>query len=318
MPHITYEGVEYPISGDENILEGLIQGGAPVLYSCRRGSCRTCTLQTDAQSAELLRNNRLPKNLREAGMFLPCIARCSESLQARRPDWTTCFVEGLVAKKEVLDGDTVRLTLEPPLPFVWHAGQYVELRSPAGDTRPYATASVRASDYYLELLIQRRAGGAVSTWIAEDLRANDIVYFRGALGSTHYSKALHDCDLLLVGNGVSVGSLLAIAREARLNGHSRRVELLWNDGAAPPQNVTSDLARLQSEWPLFSHTPVAPNTIDEATPWSEGRALDATAVFLFGDPRTVERNASIAMQHGCVPSLLFTLVFDDVSPRSGA
>lgn len=314
MPHITYEGVDYPISPEENILEGLIQGGAPVLYSCRRGSCRTCTLQTDAQSAELLRDNHLPKNLREAGMFLPCVARCSTSLQARRPNWTTCFVEGLVAKKEFLYGDIVRLTVEPPLQFVWHAGQYIELRSPAGDVRPYATASVRASDYYLELHVSCRGGGTVSRWVADDVRVNDIVYFRGALGSSHYTSSLQECDLLLIGSGASVGSLLAIAREARLNGHSRRVELFWDAGTTPPHYLTSDLTRLQSEWPLFSHAPVAatPSSIDEAaSPWSGHRDVDATAVFLFGDPRSVERHTSLAMQHGCVPSRLYTWALDD-------
>ncbi len=317
MPIVTYEGCDYPLSADENMLDGMVQGGAPVVYSCRRGSCRTCTLQTDAQSVELLGNNPLPRNLREAGMFLPCVTRCATSLEVRRPDWTTCFVEGLVVKKEFLEVDLLRLTLEPPLQFLWHAGQYVELRSPAGDVRPYAAASVRASDYYLELLIQCRAGGAVSRWLANDLRVNDIVYLRGALGNCYYTKTLQSSDLLLLGSEVGVGSLLAIAREAQKNGHTRRVELFSHAATPPTSYLASELTRLQSEWPHFSYAHVdsaAEGAAEAAAAWWPGRRdLSETAVFVTGDPRSVERDTSLAMQHGCVPSRLFASAFLDAT-----
>ncbi len=315
MPIVTFEGFDYPLSADENMLDGMIQGGAPVLYSCRRGSCRTCTLQTDTQSVELLRNNPLPSNLREAGMFLPCVARCTTSLEVRRPDWTTCFVEGLVAKKEFLEAEILRLTIEPPLQFVWHAGQYVELRSPDGDVRPYAAASVRASDYYLELLVQCRAQGAVSSWLANDLQVNDIVYLRGPLGNCHYTKTLQSSDLLLLTSGVGVGSLLAIAREAQKSGHARRVELFSHAATPPPRYLASELTRLQSEWSQFSfaHIASAIDGTDEAAEawWPGHRDLSETAVFIFGEPGSVERDTSLAMQHRCVPSRLFVSAFHD-------
>lgn len=182
MPLVTYRGVEYPVSTEENLLEGLIDGQAPVVFSCRKGSCRTCMLQTAPENLSKLSTNRLPQNFRDAGMFLPCITRCLNSLEVQSPDWTTCFVEALVVQKEQLEDGSVRVTLEPPLAFNWGEGQAVELRSDTGSASRYAIVSHRTRDYYLELLVPRTANDPVCRWVAEVLRAKDCVYVRGPLG----------------------------------------------------------------------------------------------------------------------------------------
>lgn len=182
MPLVTYRGVDYPVSTDENVLDGLIAGQAPVVFSCRKGSCRTCMLQTATENLAKLSVNKLPPNFREAGMFLPCITRCLSSLEVQSPDWTSCFVEALVVQKEQLDDGDIRLTLEPPLAFNWGDAQSVELRSMAGEASRYRIVSNRTRDYYLELLVPAAAHDEVRGWVADAVRVNDCVYVRGPFG----------------------------------------------------------------------------------------------------------------------------------------
>jgi CDP-4-dehydro-6-deoxyglucose reductase, E3 len=305
MPHVIYKGIHYPIRSSETILDGLLAGGADARYSCRRGSCHACLLQGDPALVSQLSKNRLPQSLRSAGMFLPCVTYCDFPLELRQPDWSTCFVEAMVAKKELLAGGLVRLSIDVPPQWQWNAGQYVYLRAPSGEARPYSIASVRALDYYLELHVQRYEDGQVSRWVADELKLYDVVHIRGPLGNCHYRPVLRQTPLLLLATGNGAGAALGVAREARLHGHESSLQLLHGVRDAAGLYLAEPLRELADGWPSFSFTCCCP----EGTPRPNvlpGRITDVaftidrsnSALFLFGNPAMVNEAERLALNQG--------------------
>lgn len=315
MPHVTYLGVDYPVGSDETILDALIEGGAKVRYSCRRGSCHTCLLQGDPRQVRPLGKNYLPESLKAAGMFLPCSARTTTSLTVHPPDWSSCFVQGVVAKKEQLAGNILRLVLDTPPQLQWSAGQYVYLRARDGAVRPYSIASVRALDYYMELHIQVLEDGRVSRWAADELRVYDTVEFRGPLGKSHYSPELKHTPLWLLGTGSGGGALLAIAREAKLHGHAAPIRLFHGAREAARFYLTKSLVELQSSWSEFSFQlclsgsqpaePAVARGNVQTMAWTANSNLQRDAVFLFGNPAMVADATSRARALACDESSVF-------------
>lgn len=294
MPHVIYKGIHYPIRPTETVLDGLIEGGADVRSSCRRGSCHTCLLQTDPKLVERLPKNRLPESLRAAGMFLPCITYCDRPMELQPPDWSTCFVDGVVAKKERLADGIVRLVLDVPPQWQWSAGQYVYLQGPNGESRPYSIASVRALDYYMELHVQRYEQGVVSRWAADDLRVHDVVRFRGPLGDCHYRSDSNQTPLLLLCTGTGAGAALAVAREAKLYGHQRSVQLVHGVRDEARLYLTRSMRELAANWPLFGFTCCCSGITNDSDV-VRGHVTDVAfstsrlgeTLFLFGSPRMV-------------------------------
>lgn len=315
MPHVTYLGVDYPVGSDETILDALIEGGAKVRYSCRRGSCHTCLLQGDPNQVRQLGKNYLPESLKAAGMFLPCSARTTTSLTVYPPDWSSCFVQGVVAKKEPLAGDVLRLVIDTPPQLQWSAGQYVFLRGRDGAVRPYSIASVRALDYYMDLHIRVLDDGCVSRWAADELRVFDTVEFRGPLGKSHYTSALNQTQLWLLGTGSGVGALLAIAREARLLGHRAPIRLFHGARDAAHLYATTLLSELQAssgdfnfEQCLTGSAPPPAGTQQghvQSVAWRDNPDLHADAVFLFGNSNMVTEASTLAHALGCPEGSLF-------------
>lgn len=309
MPHVTYLGVDYPVGSDETILDALIEGGAKVRYSCRRGSCHTCLLQGDPNQVRQLGKNYLPESLKAAGMFLPCSTRTTTSLTVYPPNWSSCFVQGVVAKKEQLAGNILKLVLDTPPQLQWSAGQYVYLRTRDGAVRPYSIASVRALDYYMELHIQVLENGRVSRWAADELRVHDTVEFRGPLGKSHYTTDLAHTPLWLLGTGSGGGALLAIAREAKLLGHAAPIRMFHGARDATRFYLTRPLSELQKSWNDFNFQlclsgarPADPNVRSghvQTVAWAANPDLRGDAVFLFGNPAMVSDAAARARALAC-------------------
>lgn len=314
MPHVIYKGIHYPIRATETILDGLIAGGADVRYSCRRGSCHTCLLQADPALVGQLPNNCLPESLRAAGMFLPCVTRCSTALELHAPDWSTCFVQGVVAKKEFLADDVVRLVIDAPPQLHWHAGQYVDLRSPTGAARAYSIASVRPLDYYLELLIQVRAGGLVSGWVADALARYDVVHLRGPVGRSYAQLDSKQTPLVLVTTRAGVGASLAVAREAKLYGLEAPVRLIYAESDPARLLMVDQLHELERDWSHFSFTrcdTVSGEEVSEAGAQLVSMQGSSTswALMLFGDPTTVERVATQVRERRLAGAAILTNAF---------
>ena len=82
----------------------------------------------------------------------------------------------------MLSPNVCKLLIEPTLTFVYHAGQFINLRRPDGLVRSYSLASLPTEDYFLEIHVQRKGDGAMSNWILDELKAGDELDIQNASG----------------------------------------------------------------------------------------------------------------------------------------
>ena len=176
---ITVEplGAEVACRADQTVLDACLRDGVWLPHACTHGTCGTCKARVldgeldlgDASPYALLDSER------DDGAALVCVAR-------PRGDVT---IEGEVDVEEGVDihpvrdftgtltgladvaPDVRRLVLELTEPMAFNAGQYVQLRTPGGQTRPYSVASAPAAATRIELHVKRsRNGAATDGWIS--------------------------------------------------------------------------------------------------------------------------------------------------------
>jgi phenol hydroxylase P5 protein len=209
---ITVEplGAEVECREDQTVLDACLREGVWLPHACTHGTCGTCKALVldgdldlgDASPYALLDTER------EDGAALLCVAR-------PRGDVT---IEGEVDVEEGVDVHPVRdftatvteiqpiipnvqvlrLTLDRPLAF--NAGQYIQLRTPDGQTRPYSVASPPDDQTRIELHVKRSPGGAATDgWIFTSLAVGDQVPVSGPYGQFSFRPAREQPVLLLAG-----------------------------------------------------------------------------------------------------------------------
>jgi len=229
MTRITFDGSRYQVHDGETALDALLRGGANVTFSCRRGSCQVCLLRTNGElDADARRGLR--ESMRERGYFLPCVTRPKCDLDVEKPDLSELFVKAVVTEKRLLSDTVVALSIETETKLEWRAGQYVTVRRADGLARSYSIASIAEEDYYLELHVERVPGGAMSTWLCDQVEAGTELEVQGPIGAMLYEPELTDRPLLLVGTGTGLAPLIGIARDALRLGH--RGEIFLYHGAS--------------------------------------------------------------------------------------
>lgn len=229
MSNVRFEGKLYALFEGEDVLQGLLRGGARVAYSCRKGTCHTCMLcAVEGDPGEESRA-RLREDLRAQGCFLPCKSHPRDELHVARVDPSSINVRMHVHQHEMLAPDVARLVLEPETQFEWSPGQFLHVTDPRGVQRSYSIASVAAEDYFAELHVRRIPGGRVSSWLVDQVKPGDVLSVQGPHGTCVWdpsSDADLDAPLLLVGTGTGLGPLWAIARGALLRKHRGPITLV--------------------------------------------------------------------------------------------
>jgi len=221
---ITVEplGAEISCREDQTILDACLREGIWLPHACTHGTCGTCKAVVldgevdlgDASAFALLESERAE------GAALLCVA-CPRS---------DTVVEGEVDVEEGVDVHPVRdytgtvavlddvapgvrrLVIDLDEPLAFNAGQYVQLRLPDGDTRPYSVASAPSAPKRIELHVRRTAGGAASDgWIFKDLALGDRIALSGPYGRFSFRSARSE-PILLLGSSTGLAPLMSILK----------------------------------------------------------------------------------------------------------
>lgn len=211
---VRYEDQSFECNPGETVLDCLERHGVPAAASCRTGVCQTCMLRALDGAPPALAQVGLKDTWREQGLFLACKCVPTESMTIGHPEAAGLSVGATLVAKEQLGERAIRLRLRPEGSFVYRAGQFVHLVRPDGLSRPYSLASVPNVDDELEVHVGIRPNGAMSTWVRDVLGVGDRVTLRGPSGECFYATEDAAQPLLLVGIGVGLGSMLALARDA--------------------------------------------------------------------------------------------------------
>jgi CDP-4-dehydro-6-deoxyglucose reductase, E3 len=188
-------------------------------------------------SGEVAYPNGPPLGLSDAevadGMILLCQARATteliiETFEVRAADQAIikrlpCRIERL----EPLSHDVLGLFLRLPAaePFVFQAGQYVDIMLPGGHRRSYSIASPPHASRPLELHVRHVAGGEFSDRLLRENKAGALLAIEGPLG--HFVYRPSASPMLLIAGGTGIAPLLSILRHVIENDIERDITLYW-------------------------------------------------------------------------------------------
>ncbi|MBS1120476.1 MAG: oxygenase [Deltaproteobacteria bacterium] len=310
---IVYEGRIFECRDGETVLDVLLRHGQNPAFSCRNGSCLVC-LQRCVRGVPTERSQRaLRASLRRAGYFLPCKCVPTGELELAPPRDADLFSRAVVHAKERVADDVCKLVLEPATSLYYHAGQFVNLRRSDGLVRSYSLASLPTEDEHLELHVKRIAGGAMSTWICDELAVGDELDFQGPNGRCYYVPGSQDQDLLLIANGTGAAPLVGIVRDALHVGHRGRIRLFHGSRTEGGLYLHSTFTRLAADHPTFEYVPCISSS-DVPPGFTRGRAhqvalarcpdLRGWRVFVAGLPALVTEVETLAQRAGALASAI--------------
>ena len=311
---IEFEGRKYVVAPGEPALDAMLRQGAPVTFSCRKGSCRSCMLHAVSGDPGTAATEKLPSEYRELGLFLPCCATDVGQVVAELPDLSLCVQEATIAAKTHAAPDILVLQLEPAIEFDWQPGQTIGLMNANDDVRSYSLVS-RKEDYFLEVHIRVYPQGAVSGW-ANGLSVGDTVSFQAPTGDFVYHQEMADRPLLLIGTGSGGGVLAGLVRDALARGHRGPIQLFLGGRTADDLYLGDRLADLPSDRVTIVQAASREAMGDQPAARVADLAFDrldalaGTEIFLCGNPDMIETARVRAMRNGAEIDRIHTDPFD--------
>ena len=318
---IRYNGVTYHLRQGERALDAMIRAGAPVSFSCRKGSCRSCMLQVTSGDVGENAIKSLPSDLRAAGFFLPCCADTVSKVEAIAPDPALCATNAMLAEKQWMAPDIVRLKFELERLLDWLPGQTITIANPDGVRRQFSISSTM-DDYYLVIDVKVYPQGAVSQWLAETVEPGATISIQGPVGNFVYDPVLVKRPVLLIATGSGGGAALGVARDALAKGHAAPIYFYHGARRAASLYLKSDLAEMTAPNLIVRQIASRETTADQPgarvadVAFAEHPDLSAFAIFICGNADMVESARVRAVAAGAAPDQIITDPFDQPTPYS--
>jgi ferredoxin-NAD(P)+ reductase (naphthalene dioxygenase ferredoxin-specific) len=306
-----------------NLLDALRGAQVPMSYSCMAGRCGTCRCRV--VDGDVLDSGRAEQNPLDGqdSYVLACQTFLTEpcTIDIPEPDEVVVhparIVKAEVQAVETLAHDIKRLVLNPAKPIEFSPGQHARLEFGPGLARTYSMAGV-SDDPTLEFHVRILAGGRVSAYVADELRAGDVVRVSGPLGNA-YLRHKHLGPMLCVAGGTGLAPILSIVRGAVAKGMRNPIHLYVGARATRDVYGLDLLADLQRSHPALELNVVVASGGGELGSQRRGLVTEAIArdlgglagwnAYLCGSPPMVEAVALLARQKGIDPARTYTQAF---------
>ncbi|HWH83107.1 MAG TPA: FAD-binding oxidoreductase [Burkholderiaceae bacterium] len=297
MPTVTLaNGRRFSAERGVSILDAALASGFVLEHSCRTGRCGTCaTRVTSGDTLPLRQEVSLTEEDSKASRVLTCVREAvtdvaidSEDLSALAgiaPKTLPCRIDTLT--RIAPDVIRVELRLPPNAGWAFRAGQYVDVSGPGGLRRSYSIASDMRRADRIELQVRRVESGAMSDYWFDSARVDDLLRFRGPLG-TFFLREVNGLDVTFLATGTGYAPIQSMLCQLAARPPDERpasVRLLW--GGRLPQDLYAD--PLRNVDLAMSFTPVLSRATEEWT-GARGHVQD---VFLATAPR-LERTSVYA------------------------
>ncbi len=198
---ISLEGQEAFCQEGETVLEALLRENIDIPYSCQAGACQSCLVRSVEVTPPASSQRGLREGLRRQKYFLACLCYPEQDMVITRSKLPDYFTEGMVTGKQLLNPETLLLTIECKDPLDFYAGQFVQLKRSDGLTRSYSIANSRMHATHLTFHIRRLAGGKFSEWVHRELQVGDTIQVSDPQGLCYYLPERQEQGLLLIGTG---------------------------------------------------------------------------------------------------------------------
>ena len=251
MPIVTLaNGRSFSAERGVSILDAALAAGLVLEHSCRTGRCGSCQTQVlggdtaalrdeTSLSPEAAANGSILTCVREAETDITLEAEDLSALAGIKPRTLPCRINAIsLAAPDVMK---VELRLPPNAGFAFRAGQYLDIAGPGGLRRSYSIASDMHRSDRLDLHVRRVDGGAMSAYWFEAARAEDLLRFRGPLG-TFFLRDVSGLALVFLATGTGYAPVQSLLRQlAAMEPASRpaSVNVLW--GGRVPADLYAEL-----------------------------------------------------------------------------
>ena len=232
---------------------------------------------------------------------------------ADRPPWWDADV--LDHERRTMDHAVLRVRPREPLEYL--PGQSVSLET---DIRPrlwryYTPANAPRTDGVLELHVEARDGGPVSTALVRLVGKGDVLRLGPPVG--HFAlNTESDRDMLLIAGGTGLAPLKALIDQVARQGPPRRVDLYWGARTEERFYDLGDLRRMEQEHAWL--TVVLAVSDDKVSSLEQGDVGDVVMrhgpwlsrdVYVAGSSPMVDDAVARLTQHGLSPDRIHTEAF---------
>jgi NAD(P)H-flavin reductase/hemoglobin-like flavoprotein len=232
---------------------------------------------------------------------------------ADRPPWWDADV--LDHERRTMDHAVLRVRPREPLEYL--PGQSVSLET---DIRPrlwryYTPANAPRTDGVLELHVEARDGGPVSTALVRLVGKGDVLRLGPPIG--HFAlNTESDRDMLLIAGGTGLAPLKALIDQVARQGPPRRVDLYWGARTEERFYDLGDLRRMEQEHAWL--TVVLAVSEDKVSSLEQGDVGDVVMrhgpwlsrdVYVSGSSPMVDDAVARLTQHGLSPDRIHTEAF---------
>ena len=261
----------FSVEANETIFAAAKQQGLNLPHSCQNGICGQC--KAEVLSGEVIQGEHTEQALsaseRSAGKILMCCSTMRSDVALNIPAYTgadTPPVKTLpsrISSIEIMhDIAIIKLALPKASPFVFWAGQYIDLLLPDNRTRSYSIANSPTQTSLLELHVRYRKGGLFSEMLfSGSLKEKAILRIRAPLGTFTLNES--NAPIILMATGTGFAPMQSLLQHLIDTNSKRTVHLYW--GA----RQIDDLYAQQTAHALIQALPNARLTLVLSKPHSE-------------------------------------------------
>ncbi|MDD4915309.1 MAG: 2Fe-2S iron-sulfur cluster-binding protein [Methylococcales bacterium] len=255
LKKITFNDRQIICQEEDTVLDALLRAQIDIPHACRQGVCQSCMLRSLQTAPPPAAQNGLKDVLRHQNYFLACLCYPQQDMSVSLGADSGAFATATVVGKDMLNADTLRLTLQCPDIPDYYAGQFVNLKRADGLTRSYSISNNRKQRHKLEFHIRRLAGGRFSEWAHAELAIGDSLAVSAAQGLCYYLPGRAAQSLLLIGSGSGLAPLAGIISEALDQGHTGPIHLYHGSRNMAGLYWTAEMRRLARQYPNFHYSP---------------------------------------------------------------
>jgi len=307
----------------ESLLDALLREQVDIPYACREGACQSCMVRSLLGSPPPEAQKGLKDVLQHQNYFLACLCLPHADMTISIGASPATFNQATVIGKELLNPETLLLTIELAAPMDYYAGQFVNLKRADGLIRSYSIANNRIHAHKLTFHIRRLAGGHFSEWAHQELAIGDRIDVSDPQGSCFYLPNNLEQNMLLVGTGSGLAPLAGIIEEALHEGHHGEIHLYHGSREKDGLYWIAEMRELEQKHPNFHYTPCVSRG-DATDGLAQGRANDVALselsslknwrVYLCGHPDMVHQTKRDAFLKGANFQNIYSDAFHVASP----
>jgi Na+-transporting NADH:ubiquinone oxidoreductase subunit F len=204
------------LEGGQTLLSSLLSKKIFIPSACGgKGTCAYCKVKILEGGGPLAPTEEpllTPAEINDQ-MRISCQCKVRGDMKIRIPEELLSVKEyrGTVASLRDLTHDIkeLRIHLEDPEEIDFISGQYIQLRAPAyGDNpepvyRAYSLSSPPSDKQNIELIIRKVPDGICTTYVFEQLKEGDEVYFNGPYGEFRLSEQHREMVWIAGGSGMA-------------------------------------------------------------------------------------------------------------------